>query len=487
MSRYPILPRFRAFLRPRWEKPGSRNPQTLLRHKKALPRFVRESQSALYYLDLLGVLSWEHLPERNLERNWGQPTLPFACICGAVLVQLEQGYRNMGQVWQFLSQHPGVAWVLGFPWIETSLNGGRRASASRLPTQRHLTRMLRTLPRETVCFLLDDTVRLLREELLPVAPDFGQTISLDTKHIIAWVQENNPKAYHERGRFDKHRQPRGDPDCRLGCKRRRNVKVQAPSEAPPTPHKEGVLPKGVSRGEFYWGYGSGVVVTKVDGWGEVVLAELTQPFDRPDISYFFPLMAETERRLGFRPRFGAFDAAFDAFYVYEYFHRPDGSPGFAAVPFSERGGHRKTFNQDGLPLCAADLPMPLKYRFTNRSSLVEHERGRYFCPLLYPQATSETCPVEHKNFPKGGCTTTIPTSIGTRIRYQLDRQSAAYKAVYRQRSATERVNAQAKDLGIERPKLRNGQAIANRNTLIYVLINLRTLHRIRKRKRGVQE
>ncbi len=229
------------------------------------------------------------------------------------------------------------------------------------------------------------------------------------------------------------------------------------------------------------------MVTKVDGWGEVILAELTQPFDRPDISYFFPLMAETERRLGFRPRFGAFDAAFDAFYVYEYFHRPDGSPGFAAVPFSERGGHRKTFNQDGLPLCAAGLPMPLKYRFTNRSSLVEHERGRYSCPLLYPQATGETCPVEHKNFPKGGCTTTIPTSIGTRIRYQLDRQSAAYKAVYRQRSATERVNAQAKDLGIERPKLHNGQAIANRNTLIYVLINLHTLHRIRKRKRGIQE
>jgi hypothetical protein len=38
------------------------------------------------------------------------------------------------------------------------------------------------------------------------------------------------------------------------------------------------------------------------------------------------------------------------------------------------------------------------------------------------------------------------------------------------------------DLGIERPKLRNGQAIANLNTLIYVLINLRALQRIRQRK-----
>lgn len=35
----------------------------------------------------------------------------------------------------------------------------------------------------------------------------------------------------------------------------------------------------------------------------------------------------------------------------------------------------------------------------------------------------------------------------------------------------ERINSQALDLGIERPKLRNQRSIANQNTLIYVLIN----------------
>ena len=34
----------------------------------------------------------------------------------------------------------------------------------------------------------------------------------------------------------------------------------------------------------------------------------------------------------------------------------------------------------------------------------------------------------------------------------------------------------------ERPKLRNGQAITNQNTLTYVLINLRALHRVRAHK-----
>jgi hypothetical protein len=36
-------------------------------------------------------------------------------------------------------------------------------------------------------------------------------------------------------------------------------------------------------------------------------------------------------------------------------------------------------------------------------------------------------------------------------------------------------------LGIERPKLRNQDSIANINTLIYVLINLRALQRLKER------
>ena len=68
-----------------------------------------------------------------------------------------------------------------------------------------------------------------------------------------------------------------------------------------------------------------------------------------------------------------------------------------------------------------------------------------------------------------------------RVRHELDRQSEAYKDIFRQRTATERINSQALNLGIERPKLRNARAIANMNTLIYILINLRAYHRLRER------
>ncbi len=264
----------------------------------------------------------------------------------------------------------------------------------------------------------------------------------------------------------------------LWDKRRHNQRAWSKE---PTPPDNPVPAHTISVGEYYWGYASGVAATKIPDWGEFVLAELTQSFNRPDVSYFFPLMADVERRLGFRPKFGALDAAFDAFYVYEYFYQDDGQAGFAAVPFSKRGGHKKTFNETGLPLCQAGLPMPLRNTFWSKTSLVPHQRGRYFCPLLFPEQTGETCPVKHKNWPKG-CATTLPTSIGARIRYQLDRDSKAYKRVYCQRTATERINSRTVALGIERPRLRNGRAITNQNTLIYVLINLRALQRVRLRK-----
>ena len=123
--------------------------------------------------------------------------------------------------------------------------------------------------------------------------------------------------------------------------------------------------------------------------------------------------------------------------------------------------------------------MPLKQTFMHRTSLVPHERGRYVCPLLHPEPTGEKCPVDHSKWPKGGCKTTLATSVGARLRHQIDRDSDAYKQIFKQRTAVERIFSQAMALGIERPKLRNQQSITNQNTLIYILINLRALARLK--------
>ena len=496
----------------------------------ALPDFVRHCPVAMKYLHLLGGLDWEHFPERPGGRAWpGHAPAPRAAFAAAFLVKVEEGHRHLGQLRRYLVEHPALVWVLGFPLKPSPTSPwGFDADAS-LPSRKHLGRVLRELPNASLQVLLSSSVTLI-QDALPPDVNFGDTVAVDTKHIIAWVKQNNPKAY-VKDRFDKHCQPKGDPDCKLGCKRKDNRRPQAsdsdnanqgesapgqPADHEPThtepppaptaapastaPSSEGTLSATaptcdgkpasttlppLAKGEFYWGYASGVVATKVREICECVLAEFTQTFDHADVSYFHPLMARTEHNLGRAPRYGALDKAFDAFYVYQYFLD---AGGFAAVPLADRSDHKKTFNAQGLPLCPAGLAMPLRSTFFQKSfCLVPHQVGRYACPLLFPKATAETCPLAHVNWPKGGCITSLPTCLGNRVRHQLDRNSQEYKLVYNQRTAVERINSQALELGIERPHLRNGAAIANSNTLIYIVINLHALQRIHAQTQGSRQ
>jgi hypothetical protein len=496
MTGITILPRFSSF-RNRWRDRHlvcQHDLHSLWLHPDRLPELVTDTPAAMRILDLVGPLDWSHFPERNLQRNWGQVTVPYAAFATACLVKLNERLVSMGDLRRYLVEHPSFIWLCGFPLhLSPAARWGFDGQTS-LPDHRHLTRMLHKMPNSALQFLLADSVRLILAELHQVGIEVGDCISLDTKHIIAWVKENNPKAYVE-DRYNKSKQPPGDPDCRLGCKRRHNRKARQPlgQDPPPgaeppggTPTRNPLPARTLQIGEFYWGYGSGVIVVKVPGWGEFVLAEMTQPFDQGDVTYFFPLMRQTEQRLGFRPRFGTFDAAFDAWYVYDYFHRADDPAAFAAVPFSEKGGYKakgRQFSPEGLPMCAAGRPMPLKFTYTDRTTcIVEHQRGKYVCPLRFPEPSTDICPVNHKQWPKGGCTVAMPLSMGARLRYTLDRDGEAYKEIYRQRTAVERINSQAVALGIERPHWRNGQAITNLNTLIYTLINLRMLQRVRQRK-----
>lgn len=429
------------------------------------PRYVRRCPVTQRFISLFRLLDWESLPATLADRKQGERLVPLAAYIAAYLVRLDLQLPTFGALRRFLCDHPGLIWALGFPATGHSSRHKPFDPEQSLPTQGHFTKKLSALPNDLLQELVTCQVAWFQQRL----PDFGHVVSIDTKHILAWVKENNPKAFIKEGRFDKSQQPNGDPDCKLGCKRRRNQQ---------TPTKEGQPASDqVSIGEFYWGYASGVVATKVPDVGEFVLAEFTQTFDCGDSTYFLPLMAQVEQRLGFRPPFGTADAAFDAWYVHDYFHNID-HDGFAAVPLRKmKQGHR-LFDPAGLPLCPAGLAMSLKGTFVNRSSMVQHTRGRYACPLLHPEPSGEVCPIDHAQWPDGGCKLVMPTAPGARIRYQLDRDSDRYKEIYKQRTVVERIFSQAVALGIERPKLRNRQAIANQNSLIYILINLRAMHRL---------
>lgn len=221
-----------------------------------------------------------------------------------------------------------------------------------------------------------------------------------------------------------------------------------------------------------------MVAATTPDYGDVVLAEHTQTFNEGDVTYFRPLYQQAVVALDQFPTHVTADAAFDAWYVYETAVRHGG---IAAVPLNQHSKTPFARLPDGTPLCPIGLPMhPTKqYNHTNGY------RAQHFkCPLLFPQPTGQTC--EHAQFKKGkGCVKDLNWEKGGIQRVTLDRDGPLYHAIYAQRTSCERINSQAKELGIERPRVHNRRSVANLNTLIYLVINVRALQRAKSINRGL--
>lgn len=406
------------------------------------------------YRALFRLVDWSGVPERDPTRPWPGPVpQPRQAFIKALLVKLQERKPYLTELRAFLVEHPGLVLELGFRPVPDPTHPYGFDVERTVPCVRWLRAQQRTVDATVLTALLQGTVAALRAEI----PGLGQTVAYDVKHIYAWVQENNPKAYVAH-RFDPQRQPPGDPDCRLGVKRRSNQ----------------TQPDGTQTGpaETLWGYGTGVAAATVPGYGDVVLAEGTQPFNENDVTYFRPLYAHTVAALGHAPRNLTADAAFDAWYVYEPAAQQGG---IAAIPLNLRGQAPPNRDEAGVPRCAQGHAMRPRGRFTHEDG---YPAQRFGCPRRGPAGTPACA---HPRFGKAGCTRVVNLSAGGQMRVQLDRTSPAYAALYRQRTAAERINSQAVALGIERPRVRNSASVWHLNTLTYILINVRALQRLRTR------
>lgn len=406
------------------------------------------------YRSFFALLDWAQVPERASDHPWpGSAPHPEAAYVKALLVKLCEHKAYVTDLRRFLIEHPLLVLELGFQAVHDPTQRYGFDVEQTVPCDRWLRHKQRSLDNAILRSLLRQTVHALQAE----SPGLGQTVAVDVKHIYAWVTENNPKAYVT-DRYDPERQPRGDRDCRLGVKRSHNQQQPDGSSK--------------ARKEYVWGYGTGVVAVTDPAYGDVVLAEYTQPFNETDPTYYRPLYQRTVDTLGFRPKNIAADAAFDAWYVYQ-----DAAEvgGIAAVPLNTRGHPLPLLGPNGIHLCPTGREMIALYEFDHSEGYRAQELR---CPLLVPTATGQRC--EHDQFAKGvGCVKYINITAGGKMRIALDRQADSYKRIYRQRTAAERINSQAKALGIERPQVRNSASVHNLNTLTYVVINARALERAR--------
>jgi hypothetical protein len=405
------------------------------------------------YRAFFALFDWSLVPERATDRPWpGSPPHPHSAYIKTLLVKICEHKDYITDLRAFLIDHPLLVLELGFrPALDPAQPYGFAVEQT-VPGARWLRQQQRTLDQALLQALLSATVHALQAEI----PAVGSTIAVDVKHIYAWVQQNNPKAYVP-DRYDPAQQPTGDPDCRLGVKRSSN---QTAADGRTVAHKE-----------YLWGYGTGVVTAPDPRYGDVVLAEYTQPFNEADVSYYRPLYERTVATLGFRPTNVTADAAFDAWYVYQTAAEVGG---IAAIPLNTRGHAPPARSSVGLPRCEKGLSMVPSYQFAHPQG---YPAQIFRCPLTQPGA-AETC--DHEQFAKGpGCVKYLNISRGGQQRATLDRESAEYAAIYRQRTSTERINSQSKAYGSERPKARQGASVRTLNTLIYLVINAQALQRAR--------
>jgi hypothetical protein len=436
-------------------------PTSFLFDQSTLLNILESDEVVADYRALFSLFDWSIVERWEAQRPArGLHGHPMSAYLKAFLVRINEGFLYTSQLRRFLLKHPLLVIELGFHLqLDPTARYGFDYDKT-LPSEVWLRAKLRTLDQSLLQDLLAATVTALQEEI----PGLGEIVAFDVKHIYAWVKENNERVY-VKDRYDKTQRLAGDPDCRLGVKRSSN---QEQSDGTTKEKKE-----------YIWGYGSGVAAATTPDYGDVVLAEYTQPFNETDVTYYRPLYRQSVLALKQFPIHTTADAAFDAWYVYDDAARHGG---IAAVPLNQHGHRIYARDTAGVPLCEKGLNMHPTYQFAHTNG---YRAQLYRCPLFFP-ALQQHATCDHPQFTAAkGCVKHVNIEAGGLMRVTLDRESPLYKALYNQRTCCERINSQAQALGIERPKVRNLRSVKNLNTLIYLIINVRALNRAKSINQGI--
>lgn len=209
------------------------------------------------YRTRFALFDWSSIDPPH-KRGPGHPGHPKSAYLKAALVRIGEHLGSTPRWRAYLLDHPLLVLELGFrPYVDLRQPYGFDV-AKTVPSVRHLNHRLQSLDPNLLTDLFTQTVHALQAEI----PGLGEVVAYDVKHIYAHVKENHPRVYLK-DRYCKERQPKGDPECRVGVKRSTN------QEQPDGSTKEVK--------EYLWGYGSGVAAATTPDYGDVVMAENTLP------------------------------------------------------------------------------------------------------------------------------------------------------------------------------------------------------------------
>ncbi len=159
-------------------------------------------------------LDWSVIPDPVLDPcRPGRRPHPERAYVKALLIKVSEHLDSCTQLRNFLIEHPLLVRELGFRLKQAPEALFGFDVEQSVPCNRWLRHKQQTIDPNMLHALLVQTVHGLQAAI----SGLGETVAVDVKHLYAWVQENNPRAYVKE-RYNPQRQPRGDPDCRLGVK-----------------------------------------------------------------------------------------------------------------------------------------------------------------------------------------------------------------------------------------------------------------------------
>lgn len=236
-------------------------PASFLFDQSTISALLEHDPVVIDYRTFFSSLDWSVVERWEGQQSpRGRPGCPETVYLKAFLIRIREGFIYATQLRAFLVKHPLLVIELGFPFILDLTQPYGFDVQRTLPCRYWLGEKLQKLDRGLLTDLLAATVRALQDEI----PGLGDVVCLDVKHLYAWVQENNERAYVKE-RYDKTKHLAGDPDCRLGVKRSTNQEA-APNtssdvRSSPTPNdqaKPADKKAKKEKKELLWGYGSGV-------------------------------------------------------------------------------------------------------------------------------------------------------------------------------------------------------------------------------------
>jgi hypothetical protein len=420
--------------------------------------FVEHDPIVLHYRQIFHVFDFSILPEAKAKAKKGPVGNSLEVYAKVFLVMVEEKIKSSEELRRFLLKHPALVIFLGFKLkgISPDLPFGFDIEKT-VPSARHLRRKLQETQNSHLKLLLYDTIHNLQKlELL------NGIAAMDTKEIMAYVKENNPKQY-VKNRFKKDNIPPGDATCALGAK--------------PSSNKD---KNGKKKPRYFWGYKSGAIFSQTE-YGLACLSENTSPANKADVKFFFPLLLPLVL-LGIDVKVFLADAAFDAWYVYAAIDILDAK---AYIPINTRGHdiQKMEFGPNGRPVCQKGVEMDNGGKWFDKQK--GYHRLKATCALVNPKTGKRK--KKHGNInceildskPKG-CSRVINLDDPDNLRFAIDRQSREFKGVYKQRTQAERGFSILKSYGIETPIQRNINSVSNLATLAYCLMNAKVIIKAEK-------